>query len=381
MSTDAWMPTETWVPTETWAPADANPPVVKGDDPTASALRNLGRNPIQRQPAPLRVGPEVSGETRGDHPMTAKEFSKWKHTLLPTLRQRGDPPPRTMEHGRGPVGDGQFAANINSLLKRNAHRGSVLVRGFRLHHISLVPNDERVDWGVQNAWRASFHLVVAHPPPDGSTKWIYECANLPADEEHIGVPYIFVPSSRGHAELSDEAVLSNKWILGYVVGGHAHFCEMVILDQKLRGRRRSVLGTTPEAAVSKRATKCYLLPGFEQWHRARDIDDTMDVVAESFGFPVVDIDSCLDIDNLKDVKAAIANNTDALVDGLETLTMHMTMATQHSQKKITDEEMAMRFFDHYDKRRVRIEKRQSEIMDKELARMGYLAKGSGQGAL
>ena len=338
------------------------------------------RRGIQRQAAPLRMRP-ASAEVARDHPMTREEFAKWKTTLLPTLRQRGDPPPRTMEHGRSPVGDGQFTANLRALLKRNAHRGSVLVRGFRLYHIALKENDEWGEWGGQNAWKASFHMVVGHPPTEGSTKWIYECANLPPDEEDIGVPYIFVPSSRGHTELSDEAVLSNKWVMGYVVGGNAHFCEMVVLDQKLRGRRRSVLGTTPEAVVSKRAQKCYLMPGFEKWHRAREIDDPIDCVAESMGFPVVDIDSCLDTENLKEVKGAIANNSDALVDGLETLTMQMTITVMHKNKEIIESEMQRRFFEHYDKQRVRIEKRQSDIMDKELARMGYLAQGSGQGSL
>ena len=236
------------------------------------------------------------------------------------------------------------------------------------------------DWNGMNAWKASFHVVVAHPPAKGTTKWIYEDPNQPPDEDDIGVPYIFVPSSRGHAELTDEQVLSNKWVMGYVVGGNARFCERVVLDQRLRGRRRSVLGTSPEQVVSKRAQKCYLMPGFERWHRARDIEDPIDCVAESMGFPVVDIDSCLDIDDLKALKSAMANNTDALVDGLETLTMQLDMARAHSRGELTDAKMQQQFFDHYDAQLRRIEVRQSEIMDKQLARMGYLAQGSAQGS-
>jgi hypothetical protein len=314
--------------------------------------------------------------------MTEEEFGKWKRTLLPILRQRGDPPPRIMQHGRAPVGDGRFTANVRDMLNQNAHRGSVLVRGYRLYHINLKPNMlVWGDWSGMNAWKATFHVVVAHPPANGTTKWIYEDPNQPPDEDDIGIPYIFVPSSLGHAELTDAQVLSNKWVMGYVVGGNPHFCEMVVLDQKLRGRRRSVLGTSPDEVVSKRAQKCYLMPGFERWHRAREIDDPIDCVAESMGFPVVDIDSTLDIDNIKDLKAAIANNTDALVDGLETLTVQMTMATQHKYKAVTDAQMNELFFDHYDTQLRRIELRQSEIMDKQLARMGYLAQGSAQGSL
>ena len=57
------------------------------------------------------------------------------------------------------------------------------------------------------------------------------------------------------------------------------------------------------------------------------------------------------------------------------------MAMQHSHNELTEAEMQVRFFEHYDKQRLRVEKRQSGIMDKELARMGYLAQGSGQGSL
>ena len=252
------------------------------------------------------------------------------------------------------------------------------MRGFRLYHINLQPGGWG-DWGGMNAWKATFHLVVAHPPNDGGSKWIYECANLPANEEDVGTPYIFVPSSRGHAELSDEAVLSNKWVLGYVVGGNAHFCEMVILDQKMRGRRRSVLGTTPEQVVAKRSQKCYLMPGFEAWHNARDIDDPVDCVAESMGFPVVDIDASLDLENLANVKSAMANNQEAMVDGLETLTLQMNTAVAHNRGQLTEVDIQKRFFAHYDQIRVRVEKKHATLMDKELARMGYLSQGSGQG--
>lgn len=374
------MSADVWMPADAWTPSDQKPPAVKkGDDATAAAFRNLGRRAIQRQPAPVRVRP-ASDDPR-DHPMTREEFGKWKRTLLPTLRQRGDPPPRTMEHGRCPVGDGRFTSNVRDLLKRNAHRGSVLVRGYRMYHITLKPCMQMWgDWNGVNAWKASFHIVVAHPPAKGSTKWIYEDPNQPPDEDDIGVPYIFVPSSRGHVELTDEQVLSNKWVIGYVVGGNAHFCEMVVLDQKLRGRRRSVLGTSPEQVISKRAQKCYLMPGFERWHLARDIDDPIDCVAELMGFPVVDIDSSLDIDDLKALKSAMVSNTDALVDGLETLTMQMDMARAHSRGELTDAKMQQLFFDHYDTQLRRIELRQSEIMDKQLARMGYLAQGSAQGS-
>ena len=225
-----------------------------------------------------------------------------------------------------------------------------------------------------------FHLVVAHPPQDGGSKVIYEDPNLPVDQEDIGLPYIFVPSSRGHAELNDKEVLSNKWAMGYVVGGNSHFCEMVVLDQRMRGRRRSVLGTTPEQVVAKRSQKCYLLPHFEGWHKLRGISDPIDAVAELFGFPVVDIDDFLNLEDPAAVKEAMSKNEEGLVDGFETLTFGMKMSSIQNRGRATESQLVKVFNTHYDDLYRRVEKKQAEMMDRELARMGYIGRGSGQGA-
>lgn len=287
-----------------------------------------------------------------------------------------------MQHGMAAVGDGRFTVNVRAMLKQNAHRGSVLVRGFRLYHITLKAGEwgSSTDWSGNNAWKAVFHLVVAHPPEGGGSKYIYEDPNLPVDEEDVGLDYIFVPSSRGHAELGDEDVLSNKWALGYVVGGNAHFSEMVVLDQRLRGRRRSVLGTTPEQVVAKRSQKCYLMPEFAAWHSLNEISDPLDCVAELFGFPVVDIDDFLNLEDFAAVKEAMAKNEDALVDGLETLTLHVKISDRSKRGRVTMSQLRKVFRRHYDDHHRRVEKKQAELMDMELARMGYIGRGSGQGA-
>ena len=346
----------------------------------AATLQNKQRRGIQRKSAPVNTRKPASEDAR-DHVMTSEEFAKWKPTLMRTLRSTHDPPPRTMNHGRGGVSaSGNFTRNVRNLLEKNAARGSVLVRGFKLMHIRLNQN-KWGSWGGQNAWKASFHLVVAHPPSEeGSSKWVYEDANLPMDEEDIDVPYIFVPSSRGHAELTDEEALSNKWVLGYVIGGNAHFCEMVLADQKLRGRRRSVLGMTPEEAISKRAQKCYLMPLFESWHRLREIQDPMDCVAEQLGFPTVDIDESLDLQNLKAIKLGMNNNSDATVDGHKTLNLQIHTAGAMRRGELSEDQIQELMFKHYDAQYTLVEKRQSVAMDKVLAEMGYLAQGSAQSA-
>lgn len=346
----------------------------------ATTPQTKQRRGIQRKSAPVNTRKPASEDAR-DHVMTSEEFAKWKPTLMRTLRSTRDPPPRTMNHGRcGVSASGQFTRNVRNLLAKNAARGSVLVRGFKLMHIRLNQN-KWGSWGGQNAWKASFHLVVAHPPSkEGSSKWVYEDANMPMDEEDIDVPYIFVPSSRGHAELSDEEALSNKWVLGYVIGGNAHFCEMVLADQKLRGRRRSVLGTTPEEAISKRAQKCYLMPLFESWHRLREIQDPLDCVAEQLGFPTVDIDESLDLQNLKAIKLGMNNNSDATVDGHKTLNLQIHTAGAMRRGELSEDQIQELMFKHYDAQYTLVEKRQSVAMDKVLAEMGYLAQGSAQSA-
>jgi len=338
------------------------------------------RRGIQRRSAPNNTRLPASEDAR-DFLMTKAEFAKLKPALMRTLRRAGDPPPRTLEHGKAEVtSDRQFLQNLRELLARNADRGSVLVRGYKLLHIPLM-TDRWGFWGGDSAWKASFHMVAAHPPAEaGSDKWIYEDASMPAAAEDAGLSYIFVPSSRAHPELTDEQALSNKWVLGYVIGGNAHFCELVIADQKLRGRRRSVLGLTPEEVVSKRAQKTYLMPAFESWHRLREIEEPIECVAEQLGFPVVDVDETLDLQNLKAIKFGMENNQEAAVDGYETLDLQVRTCAALRDGEMTHVQIRETLFKHYDAQYVLMEKRQSAAMDKVLAKMGCFAQGTAQSA-
>ena len=338
------------------------------------------RRGIQRREAPDNTRQTISADNGNEHVMTKEEFAKWKPTLMRILRRSGDPPPRVLVHGKNHVdSDRQYTSNLCTLLRKSADRGSVLVRGYKLTHIQFKPTDRWGFWSGDNAWKATFYMVIAHPPSEeGSDKWVYEDPNMPADNEDIGKPYIFVPSSRAHAELDDEQVLSNKWVMGKVLGGNAHFCRIVIADQKLRGRRKSVIGMTPEEVVSKRAQKCYFLTGFQTWHRIREISDPIACVAEQFGFPVVDIDQSLDLQNLKAIKFGVANNQDAMVDGYKSLSLHVSVSSAFGSGAMLATEMEDLFFEHYDEQYALLQKRQSDAMDKALAEMGYMAQGSGQ---
>ena len=140
------------------------------------------------------------------------------------------------------------------------------------------------------------------------------------------------------------------------------------------------MGTTPEEVVYKRAQKCYLMPLFESWHRLRGIQDPMDCVAEQLGFPTVDIDESLDLQNLKAIKLGMMNNSDATVDGHKTLNLQIYTAGALKSGELSKDQIQELMFKHYDAQYALVEKRQSVAMDKVLVEMGYLAQGSAQSA-
>ena len=83
--------------------------------------------------------------------MTREQFDALKADILPALRARGDPPPRSRaRQGRAHAVVPQY--------KRAAreHAGGTLVRGYKLF---IFPLNLRV-WH-QYPWKAQFHVVVA----------------------------------------------------------------------------------------------------------------------------------------------------------------------------------------------------------------------------
>lgn len=324
---------------------------------------------MQRCKAPLPPG-FVQGEGY-DHVMTKTEYAEWNAggRLLKQLRCKDDPAPRSMEHGHGKCL--RWCANVAELLANNAARGSRLVRGYKLAHIPLKAEQ----WQGVEAWKATFHMVVAHPPTPPSTKWLYEDPNLPFHSDDRGQAYIFVPSSRAHAELSDEDLLNGKWTLGFVVGGNPMFCEMAVADQTLRGRRKSVIGLTPECCIAKRMAKVYLMPCFAEWHKARGFREDMDGIAEMMGFPTTDIDDgAIDMTDHKEMRAAIQSNPEALVDGMQTLYLTLQHCTTMMAGQTSPDEVRVAFFKHYDAQKKIIEEKISRRLESELAARG-LGKG------
>ena len=288
-----------------------------------------------------------------DRIMTADEYKALARQISATLRLPDDPAPRAMAHGRGPWN--APCSNTRELLAANADRGSVLVRGYRLLTVPL----EGEAWIGKNlgaVWKAVFHVVVAHPPsdPDRSSKWIYECATAPEDNADRGKPFLFVPSSRAHTELTDAQLLSGHWFLGLIVGGNEMFCRLVEIDNAGRGREKSMVCTSPERCIAKRRVNFFFFPNFRQWFLQKKRHMPYESMAELLGFPCADAAEQVahpevDFFDGANMAAALKLNTNAIVDGgRRSLDLHYECLQGLILGHQSFDHARARWFQHYD---------------------------------
>jgi hypothetical protein len=107
------------------------------------------------------------------------------------------------------------------------------VRGYRILFVRLQDDD----WVV----KAVFHVVLSHASKDPAVPDRYECVtdhyNDVGDAKN---GFLFVPSSRAHANLTDDEILSGKWCFGTVLIGCDAFCEWLISHMQVQGMNRSL---------------------------------------------------------------------------------------------------------------------------------------------
>ena len=167
--------------------------------------------------------------------MTKEIYRKTAKHWLKSLQAPGDPTPRFMAAGTGPP----FATcdNIRDALK--THPKTTPVRGYRILFVRLQDDD----WVV----KAVFHVVLSHASNDPAIPDRYECVtdhyNDVGDAKN---GFLFVPSSRAHANLTDDEILSGKWCFGTVLIGCDAFCEWLISHMQVQGRMKSIVGRSPE---------------------------------------------------------------------------------------------------------------------------------------
>lgn len=285
--------------------------------------------------------------------MTREEFDALKAFVLPLLRAKGDPSPRILQPGKGDRNS--WFRNVRELLARTA--GGTLVRGYKLY---VYPLDPRMWRSV--AWKAQFHVVVARAGESG--KLLYECANKghPGKEEQV--PFIFVPSSRAHAEVSDADLIENKFIMGSVVGGNSAFTDALVMDKKLRGRRFSVIATCPEACVAKRNVKVRTLPYFTEWFRLRGVKGDLHNLAEQFGMPCCNVgdEATFDDDDLNQLWERVQSNEEALINGVQGIKMELEARRDLFTGATSLDRVRLAFFAYYDEAKIKVD----EIMAQRL---------------
>ena len=285
--------------------------------------------------------------------MTREEFDALKAIVLPLLRAKGDPAPRILQPGRGDRAS--WFRNVRELLARTP--GGTLVRGYKLFVFRLDPHVFR-----SIAWKAQFHVVVARAGESG--KLLYECANKghPGNEEEL--PFVFVPSSRAHAEVSDTDLIENKFIMGSVVGGNSTFTDALVMDKRLRGRRFSVIATCPEACVAKHNVKVRTLPYFTEWFRLRDVKGDLHNLAEQFGMPCCNVgdEANFDEEDLNQLWERVQSNEESLISGVYAIKMELEARRDLFTGATTLDAVRLAFFDYYDEAKIKVD----EIIDQRL---------------
>lgn len=278
--------------------------------------------------------------------MTREEFDALKSFVLPTLRAKGDPPPRILQPGKRERAN--WFRNVRELLERTP--GGTLVRGYKLF---LFPLDMQI-WPT-TAWKAQFHVVVAHASESG--KLLYECPNKAHAVKDEETPFVFVPSSRAHAEVSDEDLIANKFITGSVVGGNSTFTDALVMDKSIRGRRFSVIATCPELSIAKRNVKVRTLPYFTEWFRLRKVRGDLHNLAEQLGMPCCNVgeEANFDEEDLNQLCERVQSNPEALIGGLTGIKMELDARRALFMGKTTISAVRLDFFAYYDAKKIEVD--------------------------
>ena len=281
----------------------------------------------------------ANGETPGiDKVMSAKRFTKHRHTILPPLRAQVDAPPRTMRGAsRGDTVNETFFTTLTDCL-REAGPNAELVRGFKMFELKL----SKPTWGSSWAWKAQFWAVVARPigdPEDGNVK--YTDPNSPEE-----APFVFVPSSLIHSELATDDLLSGDFLLGTVVGGCRAFVVRVLIELSLKGRRLSVAAASASGCVAKKKVTVRPLPLFDKWYNSRNHTETMAALGELMGFPVAEPGQVIDDTDIDSLMRCIS--PESLLDSFETLELELSSRSELLSGKLSIADARSKLFAHFD---------------------------------
>ena len=213
-----------------------------------------------------------------DDLMSADIYYKTQKAIswLKILQAPGDANPQMLKAGTGEP----YSAchNVREALAQNPN--AQLVRGYRMRFIRL-----KGDWSVT----AVSHVVTWRPSESDKGRFQCHTRHYERDDRRPGKKFLFVPSSRMHVELSDEQLLSGRWILGIVYIGSDLFCTTLMRETSVQGRMKSVIGRTPQTTVAKRCVQVLIPQTVQAWMFDRLENEDFTQMAEMIGLPCVEM--------------------------------------------------------------------------------------------
>ena len=222
-------------------------------------LKVVNSNPHADEPPTNLYNPSNEFKERHAGP---RDWTVHKNMIGPRLRARGDPPPRMVKPGDGPPL--QVCSNA-----RRAIAGTQLniVRGYKIfvaEPIHKVNEDRRI------VFKAVPHIVILNQ--DGG----YQCVTQDATDAHA---FLFLPSSRMSATLTNFELLTGNYMLCSVVGGH-----MPQLTKQICNLFHFVFDN-PEDAKPERNMHALLPKELTEWLNSNRPDYDIGEVARAIGLP------------------------------------------------------------------------------------------------
>ena len=292
-------------------------------------------------------------ESVSDVLLTECAFRAMSRCIFKTLWKKGDD---TARLGMVPGDAGpshEMRRNVRAVMDRYAAAGVSVraARGWKMFGM--------VVGGRIIGWRAAFHIVVEHLDPAQREKRIYECATPhPWGGKE---PFIFLPSSRAHAEVSDGALLNDddRLQFGVVFGCNPEASVLkastIYVNRVLEiAKKHLPAGKLPEEVVSRDLHPCCIPPLFEEWCAERHPDMNVHTVAMLMGFPKLSPCSS----NKSMLLSWLANADEGeeeqgdhgFVKASDVITQSQMLQIMVNEKKISNEKATELMFAIFDKR-------------------------------
>ena len=234
-----------------------------------------------------------------NRPMTVKEFNTMKKDITKLLRSKGDDfPVCNVQNGCNSVPEAYMKMQLALDMPSQTSR---LTRGYKL----VVITDHR------DLYTYAAQPYVALKQADGSI------VSFIKDERFGDTPFIFVPSSKMHPEISDAKILSCNWKLATVVSGNSLILDMLVrVKQNMSIIERQKFAFAPENAVAAPVVRIRFFPFFKEFVESNPhAFDNPNDAALCFGMPYQNIKDDKTSKNSRDT--FIWGKTDDAMDFLE----------------------------------------------------------------